>query len=652
MAGASRLTAASVILGAALALGTSTAALAQSAAAPLDSRAGTPAPLLAAAALEAGGVEGDVRDDRGDALGGVVVSMIGAATVFSITDAKGHFTMTTLAPGPYLVRAHATGYIAPKPQMIQVRANDVTSWSGVLRRSDAEGLTLLAAGVVATSDAPLVVDTKEPPEGAAAEAVKPQSDDHSETAWRLRHARRGVLRDAVLPEDLLLDNGEDETGSIAMLFGRAVSSRARAAGGFFAGTPFSGQLNILTTNSFDSPQELFSETSLARGIAYVSVGAPVGDRAAWAVRGAMTQADIASWSVAGDYTSRGSGHHAYDLGLSYSTQRYDGGNPLALREVTEGARNAGTVYGFDTWSLTPSIAVTYGAAYARYDYLEHGDLFSPRTALTLAASSSTRFALALSSRADAPGAGEFVPPPSGQAIWLPPQRTFSSAVPGRPLQAERTTELELSAEQDLGPTTTFTIRGFHQRADDQMVTLFGIDVPEFPGTKLGHYVVGSLGDVEATGAAVGLRSAITDRLQGSVEYTTAASRIASASDLGYFLLLSPAALRDRTERLHGVSTSVEAEVPETSTRVLVLYHVGNGYIRTADSGDGPSRVDSRFDVQIRQSLPFLDFNSAKWEMLIAVRNFFRDAAAEQSLYDELLTVRPPKRIVGGVTLRF
>jgi outer membrane receptor protein involved in Fe transport len=142
------------------------------------------------------------------------------------------------------------------------------------------------------------------------------------------------------------------------------------------------------------------------------------------------------------------------------------------------------VYGFDTWSLTPSIAVTYGATYARYDYLEYRDLFSPRTALTLAASPSTRFALALSSRADAPGAGEFVPPPSGQAIWLPPQRTFSSAVPGRPLQAERTTELELSAEQNLGPTTTFTIRGFHQRADDQMVTLFGIDAG-VPGHQAG-----------------------------------------------------------------------------------------------------------------------------------------------------------------------
>ena len=57
-------------------------------------------------------------------------------------------------------------------------------------------------------------------------------------------------------------------------------------------------------------------------------------------------------------------------------------------------------------------------------------------------------------------------------------------------------------------------------------------------------------------------------------------------------------------------------------------------------------------MQVRQSLPFMDFSSAKWEMLVAVRNFFREAAADQSIYDELLVVRPPKRIVGGLTLRF
>jgi len=33
-------------------------------------------------------------------------------------------------------------------------------------------------------------------------------------------------------------------------------------------------------------------------------------------------------------------------------------------------------------------------------------------------------------------------------------------------------------------------------------------------------------------------------------------------------------------------------------------------------------------------------------------NFFRETATDQSIYDELLVVRPPKRIVGGLTLKF
>jgi hypothetical protein len=83
----------------------------------------------------------------------------------------------------------------------------------------------------------------------------------------------------------------------------------------------------------------------------------------------------------------------------------------------------------------------------------------------------------------------------------------------------------------------------------------------------------------------------------------------------------------------------------------VLYRVSNAFARSASQPQG-SPVDARFDVQVRQSLPFMDFSNAKWEMLIAVRNFFREAAPDQSVYDELLVVHPPKRIVGGLTLKF
>jgi len=134
----------------------------------------------------------------------------------------------------------------------------------------------------------------------------------------------------------------------------------------------------------------------------------------------------------------------------------------------------------------------------------------------------------------------------------------------------------------------------------------------------------------------------------------------SPAEVSYLVFFAPSAVRAVPERIHDVSASVETAVPETSTRVLVLYRVSNGFAHpgnmatrgsVAPAVDHP-QFDSRFDVQVRQSLPFMDFSSAKWEMLLAVRNFFRDAAADQSVYDELLVVRPPKRIVGGLTLKF
>ena len=88
------------------------------------------------------------------------------------------------------------------------------------------------------------------------------------------------------------------------------------------------------------------------------------------MRAALTQGDIASWIVAGEYTTRAPARHRYDIGLSYSTQRYEGGNFAALRDVTDGSRNAGALYAFDTFSISPILTLTYGGRYARYDYLE------------------------------------------------------------------------------------------------------------------------------------------------------------------------------------------------------------------------------------------------------------------------------------------
>jgi len=607
-------------------------------------------PITHVASLATGSIQGMVQDEKGLPVAGAIVSALGATTAVALTDRTGRFELRTLSPGPYLVRAHLTGFVAPRGQIVEVRPSARSSSSISMRRAavtvGTSSAPILAAGLGATAsgsdgDAP-------PPDAAAASGPGSNAtDDHSETAWRLRHARRSILKDATIPEELLADDAPPTQSGFgpSNLFGRAVGSPARLATNLFGGTPFSGQVNLLTLGSFDTPQQLFSPDNFSRSVAYLALGAPVGEHADWTVRAALTQGDIASWIVAGEYTTRAPARHRYDLGWSYSMQRYDGGNIAALRSVTDGSRNAGVLYGFDTYSITPMLAVTYGGRYARYDYLDDRGLLSPRVSLTVSPAEHFRISTMLSRRAVAPGAEEFNPRIES-GVWLPPQRTFSSLVASHPLEAEYTNHVEVEAERDVA-TATVSIRAFHQHVADQLATLFGIDVPGAPAAHLGHYFITNAGDVDASGLSAGVRAAIASRVHGSVEYTVTRARWTSGGDAVYAMLLAPSAVNAETNRIHNVATSVETEVPETATHVVFLYRVSNAF-----AGSERQSLDARFDMQVRQSLPFLDFSSAKWEMLVAVRNFFRDAVPDQSMYDELLVVRPPKRIVGGLSVKF
>ena len=602
-------------------------------------------PVGRVASLAPGSIDGIVQDEKDAPVAGAMVSALGATRAFAVTDRSGRFELRTLSPGPYLVRAHLSGFIASPGQMVDVRPSSRVSSSIALHRAPSSSLPVLAAGVgtvARTSPEPAAQPAGEVPGGAANDNPgSADDDDHGETAWRLRHARRSILKDATVPEEIVADlpPGTDPFDPHNFL-GRAVGSPARAATSFFTDTPFSGQFNLLTTGSFDSPEKLFATDSFARSIAYVAVSAPVGQHADWTMRGALTQGDISSWIVAGAYATRAPLRHRYDVGLSYSTQRYDGGNPAALRDVTDGSRNAGALYGFDTFAITPAISLTYGARYARYDYLADRSLISPRIALTLVPGEHVRLNMLVSRRALAPGAEEFVPP-ADSAIWLPPQRTFSSLVEGRGLAAEHTTHLDVELERDIAAAATVSIRAFRQNVDDQLVTMFGVEMPGRPAAALGHYFVTNNGDVKTNGWSAALRTSFAEHVHGSIEYSLARAHWGDpTSDLAYMVLLAPSVTRRGSERIHDVASTLEADVPETATRVTVLYRVSNGFAHR-DSVPDRQPFDSRFDVQVRQSLPFMDFSTAKWEMLLAVRDFFREAAADQSIYDELLVVRPP-----------
>ena len=61
----------------------------------------------------AGAILGTVKDDHGQPIANVVVSALGATTTIAVTDKDGRFEFGPLRAGPYLLRAHLAGYVAP-----------------------------------------------------------------------------------------------------------------------------------------------------------------------------------------------------------------------------------------------------------------------------------------------------------------------------------------------------------------------------------------------------------------------------------------------------------------------------------------------------------------------------------------------------------
>jgi hypothetical protein len=578
-------------------------------------------------------LHGVVRDDHGRPIPGAVVSALGSTTVFAVSDGQGRFAFRSLPAGSYLVRAHLQGYLPERGRVIQVTATEQTAWTIALTRRSAEKTPppVLAAGVGPTDTA------------TVSEATE---DDHGEVAWRLRHAPRSVLKSGEQAIAGLDDQPAFIDDSLAGI-GRAVGTPSRLASSLFADMSLNGQINLLTTASFDRPQDLFTTNVVApHSVAFVSLTVPManGD---WTVRGSITEGDLASWIAAGSYKRNATADHRYEAGLTYATQRYLGGNSEALAAMRDGSRNVGAVYAYDNWRLAPRASVGFGARFASYDYLGDRGLFSPKASVTVkpsAVDDKLTLQATLSHREIAPGAEEFVPSAIGP--WLPPERTFSSVSHGAFIP-ERLDHVELAAEREAAAGVLIGLRVFRQRVNDQMVALFGGGSPDATAT-VGHYQVGTAGDFDAHGWGVSVGRTLVGPLHASVDYTQVKARWTDRRpDAVSLSRVAPAALRD-DERINDLTATVETVIAATATRVFAIYKISDGFA-AAESSPSPL---ARFDVQVNQPLPFLNFSSAHWEMLLAVRTLFRDDPLDGSVYDELLVVRPPKRVLGGVTVRF
>lgn len=560
------------------------------------------------AGIETGRVTGLVRDAAGQPIPGVTIVALGDLPESARTDRHGRFAMA-LTVGAYVLRAAHDGYLSTYREALLVRSNTRLERNITMVRIEAAQAAFDAPG---------------------------DPHAHSETAWRLRRLTRSILRDTA-PSPPTADPAEptDAVGSAAPgrswpergSIDRVLANTARAAASFLAGTDFTGQLHFVTATQRGDRGQPPEEWT--RGIASVALGAAVGRHGNWKVRGGVAPGTAASWGLDGEYVANPARAHAFRIGVSYGVQG-DAVTQAFRRSAIPEARNLGVVYGRDRWRVDERLVFDYGLRFDRADYTDQRGAISPDVAVRWNAGASTALLAAAASRALIPGSVEFIGP-MADGPWLPAARTFSSLTPDAPLAISRQSRYDVGVEHHVASAQTrVSLRAFRQHTDSQSATLFCMDASR----DAGHYYIATVGDVSLTGWMAGVTTAFGDRTRAGASFTSA--RAAWSSDDG--------------SRIQDLAFSVASRTGSDATGVRATYRLSRGGPMSL-ARLAPGLV-TRFDVELRQKLPYQPIHGGRLELLFSLRNLVADASGPRSAYDELLVVAPPLRIMGGVQVRF
>ena len=592
----------------------------------------TPAAWVATreASTVAGRFQGLVHDEAGLGVGGASIFAAGSSVAIATTDVTGRFHLD-LPPGPYLVRAERAGYVSTYREVVNVRA-----YASLERR-----IRLVKAEDAAVQPAP----------GAPAPVTPADAEvGRGAVAWRLRHLTRTVLRDtspaAVPAETEPARTLRAKPFDMSSLFDRTVQGSARLASSFFGKTDFRGQLNLFTLRAGSVPGAV-TDVDGSRGIADVIIGAPVGTIGDWSVRGAMLAGDASSWTLLGEYQARDGQRHPLHVAIAYSTQGYAAGRDLPMSMVVPESRSAGGIRLSDQWQLAPSIALDYGLRYDRHDYLSEPDLVSPSAGVRVEVFDKTFVVASTAQRMIAPGADEFQPP-AATGPWLPPTRTFSSLSSRRGLEPERVRRHSAGIEHAPrgSQRAVVGVEWFSSQTIDALATLYGLD----EASEAGHYYVASAGDVAVMGWKAHASARVSENVQAAIEYASGDARWSPTKLAGALRRSAPELARRGRDRVSDLKASADVTMPRTSTRIAIVYRLNRAERR--ESGMATDRIgDGRFHLEVAQRLPYQPIGAGLLNLLFTFRTFVHDEDGG-SLYDEVLTLRPPTRLTGGLQVRF
>ena len=566
-------------------------------------------------------VTGKVHDEDGRPLSDAVVSMFGADLkdgFIATTNQAGEFEIPNIPPGMYQLRAYLDGFL-PSQEATVVVIDGVKEAAEVAMR-----LVALAPAI---------------------ERSEQTQKKVSELKWLLRHQKRNVLQDRWVPLSEAATGESSETADVVASHRSALAADALAMRGTFGvlAAGHDGQTLRAVPGS---------GAGLDAGVAFAELEIPnATDDGGWFVQAQFLESALASWAGSAQYHTAAMDGHQLTTQVRYGKYMY--GDVDAFRPPEAGFLNAQPTQSMTEWfggvEATDNLQfgrteIEAGLAYDYFDYLDRAGYWSPTMSVrhSLDPDGKTVITGAAGYHLQAPGAEDIT-----LLSRLVVADVFGTGVDrGRGLKAQSTARYRVGLERELDEEMRVSVTVFQEDSRDQLAKIFAAG-DEAAGLTAGYFRVANRGDFRTRGVGVAVNRRVGN-LEGTLGYTYGVAD--SLTPTQSRIVVRRDGLDDE---IHDVTTAVATTFDRTKTRVRCAVRLVRhpGYMQ-ATPGDDSAVFDSRFNFQVFQILPFVGGNSTEWEVMVAIRNLFYDDLERASFLDEISVVDAPRRVIGGLSVRF
>jgi Carboxypeptidase regulatory-like domain/TonB dependent receptor len=544
-----------------------------------------------------GGLVGWVENTQGAPVSGAVVSLFGrgirGGSLVTLTDSTGQFALPSLPAGSYTLRAIGNGHQPAAARTVTVLPNQ-------------ESLFTVSLAPEASGTGPATPTTDSDDDSSATVSQR-------EWRWLVRHRRRSVLE------------ASDHSATVAPRVTSATSPTPDRRLADLVGSVEFLSAPVVLASGAEAPT-LDGGSSMGA----VKLGGRFDDGGTWNLGGLLAESSTTTWRMAAEFIVQPAEGHRLEAGAGFGTRDLR----LGATDAEAGGldtRSLGAIFVKDNWTPNEHLGASVGARYQFVGFIADHNYLDPFASVTVKPGRNTVLRGSVASHTLAPG---------GDLLTVATLSSSPELVLARideRVRAERAVRVDVSADRNLGKATTVGAFSFYEDVRDQMLNAYVGD------TRARVLRISNVGAVLVRGIGVTASRRFGPNVRTSVAYTYGLSDRDDA--IG-------AATPYRIARFHDLVARVETMIDATDTRLAAYCRVNSLRAADGDPRAGSPLVTTRFDIQLTQGLPFLQsLTRAEWEVLLSVRNLSYETS-EAGALDELAVLRPPNRVLGGVSVRF